>query len=340
MEVKQSIDISWKSILKILIVFFGCYIVYLIKDILVWIVFSSIVSIIFDPAINLVRKKTVTRPIAVLIVYSSLFVLLGLFAYWMMPVFAAEIQQFTRLFPQYFEKLSPPLQGIGIEAFESMEAFTLSVQDWLIKASSNIFSAIVSIFGGILSTITIFTLAIFFSIEKDEVREAIKLIIPKGKEKYFFDLWKRCQSKTIAWFSSRVLSGLFIALTSYIAFSIFKMEYSLALALFAGITDFIPIIGPIFAGIIIAFFAFLDSWTKGLFIVAVFTLIQQIESNIIGPISSKRLTGLPATLTLIALLVGGRLWGVLGAILAVPLTGVVYEFLKDLLKKKKISRHV
>jgi len=335
MEAKQSIDISWKAILKILIVFFGCYIIYLIKDILVWIVFSSIVSIVFEPVINILIKKKITRPIATLIVYATSFLLLGLFVYWMVPIFATEIQQFTRLFPQYFEKMSPPLQGIGIEAFESMETFTLSLQDWLVKASSNIFSAMVSIFGGILSTITIFTLAIFFSIEKAEVREMVKLVIPKNKEKEFFDLWKRGQSKTIAWFSSRVLSSLFIASASYVVFFLFKMKYSLVLALFAGITDFIPIVGPIFAGTIIALFALLDSWTKAFFIVIVFTLIQQIESNIIGPLSSKKLTGLPAILTLIALLVGGRLWGVSGAILAVPLTSVVYEFLKDVLKKKK-----
>jgi len=334
MESKQSIDISWKSILKILLVFFGCYIIYLIKDILIWIVFSFIISIVFEPVIGLLIKKKITRPIAALIVYTSFFILFGFFAYWMMPIFVTEIQQFTRLFPQYFEKLSPPLQGIGIEAFESMETFTLSVQDWLIDASSNIFSAIVSVFGGILSTITIFVLATFFSIEKDEVKEMVKLTIPKKREKYFFNLWERCRSKTIAWFGSRVLSGLFIALSSYIAFSIFKVKYSLALALFAGVTDFVPIIGPIFAGIIIAFFVLLDSWSKALFVIIVFILIQQIEGNIIGPISNKKLTGLPAILTLIALLIGGRLWGILGAILAVPLTGVVYEFSKDLLKRK------
>ena len=334
MEPKQSIDISWRSILKILLVFFGCYIVYLVKDIIIWVIFSFIISIVFEPIIDFLKKRKIARPIATLTVYTLFFVLLGLFAFWMMPIFVTEVQQFTRLFPQYFEKLSPPLQGIGIEAFESMETFTLSVQDWLVDASSNIFSAIVSIFGGILSTITIFVLATFFSIEKEEVKEMVKLAIPKKKEKYFLDLWERCRSKTIAWFGSRVLSGLFIALSSYITFSIFKMKYSLALALFAGITDFVPIVGPIFAGIVIALFTLLDSWTKALFVTVVFILIQQIEGNIIGPISNKKLTGLPAILTLIALLVGGRLWGVLGAILAVPLTGVIYEFSKDLLKEK------
>ena len=337
MEVKQTLDISFKSILKILMVFFGCYLVYLIKEILVWIVFSSIISIVFEPVISLLEKKKIIRPMAALIVYSLFYLFIGLFIYWMMPIFVSEIQQFTRLFPQYFERLSPPLQSIGIEAFESMETFTLSIQEWMVKASSSIFSAMASIFGGILSTITIFTLAIFLSIEKGEVKEIIRLIIPKEKEKYFFDLWKRCQSRTVAWFGSRVLSSLFISLASYVAFSIFKMKYAFALSSFAGLTDFIPIIGPIFSGIIIALFALMDSWTKAFFVVIVFTLIQQIEANIVSPISSKKLIGLPAILTLIALLVGGRLWGVLGAILAVPLTGVVYEFLKDLLKKKNNS---
>ncbi len=103
----------------------------------------------------------------------------------------------------------------------------------------------------------------------------------------------------------------------------------------AGILDIIPIIGPIIAGAIIMIFCALESWVKALFILVIFILIQQIEGNILTPILTKKFIGLPAVLVLVALMVGGRLWGVLGAILAIPLFGLVYEFLKDFLKKKR-----
>jgi predicted PurR-regulated permease PerM len=64
-------------------------------------------------------------------------------------------------------------------------------------------------------------------------------------------------------------------------------------------------------------------------------LIQQIDANILTPILTKRFVGLPPALVLVSVLVGAQLWGVMGAILAIPMTGIVFEFLKDFLSKKK-----
>ena len=82
-------------------------------------------------------------------------------------------------------------------------------------------------------------------------------------------------------------------------------------------------------------FTGLDSWTKAVFILIAFTLLQQIEGNIISPILTKKFVGIPAVLVLVALLIGSQLWGILGAILAIPLAGVIFEFLRDFLRKRK-----
>jgi len=273
-EIKQKIDISWESIIRVLVVFLGSYVVYLIKDILVWVVFAFIISILFEPTISLLIKKKTSRFIATIIIYTVFIVLIGLFVYWIVPIFALELQRFSRLFPGYFKELSPSLQSAGIEAFKSMEALTSSLKNWLTGASSNILNTVISIFGGILSTVTILTLSIFFSIEKDEIEEIIKLIIPKKQERYFLELGKKLQRTIISWFSLRVLSGFFIAISSILTFYLIDMKHALALGLFAGVADFIPIIGPIFTSVIIVIFAFLDSWAKALLAVFIFTLIQ------------------------------------------------------------------
>ena len=79
----------------------------------------------------------------------------------------------------------------------------------------------------------------------------------------------------------------------------------------------------------------LDSWLKAALILAVFIIIQQIEGNILTPILTKKFIGLPPVLVLISLMIGGKLWGILGAILAIPLAGIVFEFTRDFLKKRK-----
>ena len=79
-------------------------------------------------------------------------------------------------------------------------------------------------------------------------------------------------------------------------------------------------------GAIIVMFCALESWVKALIMLVIFLLIQQIEGTILTPILTKRLVGLPPVLVIIALMIGGKLWGVLGAVLAIPLFGLLYEF--------------
>lgn len=335
MDEERVLDISWGTILKISIAILVFYTLYSIRDILVSVIFALVISVLFNPVINFLERRRIPRVIATLFVYVSVFALLSFILYWTVPVFVFEIQQFAQLFPQYFGKLSPPLRGLGLEAFENFETFTLALQTWLIQASSSIFGVLVSIFGGIFSTVTIFAIAIFFSMEEKEVKKAIEALAPKKSEGYFQDLWQRCQNKTAAWFGTRILSSLFVGLVSYITLNVLNVNYASMLSLFAGVMDIIPVLGPIFAGTIITILAALDSWFKALFVLLAFILIQQIEGNIITPILTRRLVGLPAILVLIAVLVGGRLAGFLGAILAIPLTSIIYEFLRDFLQERK-----
>jgi len=69
--------------------------------------------------------------------------------------------------------------------------------------------------------------------------------------------------------------------------------------------------------------------------VVVFILIQQIENNVLSPILMKKFVGLPPVLVLLSLVVGAKLWGALGAVLAVPLFGIIFEFLKEFLEKRR-----
>jgi len=132
------------------------------------------------------------------------------------------------------------------------------------------------------------------------------------------------------------LGGLFVGIATYFVLVFLNIKHDFAIAVLAGITNFVPFLGGIVTGIVLALVSLLDSWTKALVAVLIFTLIQQIEANVIMPISSKKFMGLPATLTLITLLIGGQLFGVLGAVLAVPFVGILYEFLKDLKNKKYV----
>lgn len=329
------LDISWGTILKISLAFLIFYLIFLVRDILVWFIFALIISVLLNPAINLLRKLKIPRVLSVIFIYVAIFGILGLVIYWTAPMFVFEIQQFSQIFPQYFEKFAPSLRGLGIEAFESMESFTQAMGVMLQKASSDILSALALFFGGIGSTIFILAIALFLSLEEKGVERVIGLFSPKKYESYVLSIWEKSQTKVSGWFGSRILISLFVGIAVFITLQLFNVNYALSLALLAGFLDFIPILGPIIAGVIIFAFVVLDSWLKAIFVLIAFVLIQQIEGNIFSPILTKKFVGLPPVLVLLSLAIGAKLFGILGAVLAIPLAGIIFEFLRDFLKKKK-----
>jgi predicted PurR-regulated permease PerM len=335
MNDNKVLDISWGTILKVSLTFLIFYIIYLVREILVWFIFALIISVLFNPAIGFLRKLKIPRVLSVIFVYVAIFGILGLVIYWTAPMFVSEIQQFSQLFPQYFEKIAPPLRSLGIEAFESMESFTQALGVMLQKASSDILSALALFFGGIGSTIFILAIALFLSLEERGVERVIGLLSPKKYESYVLALWERSQTKVSGWFGARILTCLFVGIAVFITLYLFNVKYALSLALLAGVLDFIPIIGPIFAGAVAFVFVALDSWLKAVFVLIAFILIQQIEGNILSPVLTKKFVGLPPVLVLISLSIGAKLLGILGAVLAIPLAGILFEFLRDFLKKKK-----
>lgn len=335
MNSEKILDISWSTIFKIGLGILIFYIIYLIKEILIWFVLALIIAILFEPAIDFLEKKKVPRILAIFFVYLLFLGILGLSIYLVVPVFVSEIQQFSQLFSQYFEKLTPPLKQLGFTTFKNLEDFNKTLQEWLIKISTNIFSAISAVFGGILATFTIFTISVFISLEEKGIEKTLLFFTPKKYEDQVLVLLEKTQKKVAGWFGTRILSCFFIGLATFITLKLFKINYPISFSLFAGVLDIIPIFGPIFAGVVITTITFLDSWFKALFFLVAFILIQQIEGNILIPLLTKKFVGLPPVLVLMAVLIGGKLLGILGAILAIPFFGILFEFGRDFLKKKK-----
>jgi predicted PurR-regulated permease PerM len=336
MNEEKVLDISWGTIFKIGTAALGFYLFYMIRDILIWFIFAIIISILFNPAIVFLVKKKIPRVLATIFVYLVFFGMIGGLIYLVAAPLSSEVGKFTQLFPQYFDRIAPPLSGLGIEAFKNIDSFTATVESWLTNASGSIFSGIFSFFGGVLSTITIFTIAIFLSVEEMGIEKMLILISPKKYESAIMGLWEKSQMKISRWFSSRMISSAFVGFLTFFAAYVLDVEYSVSFGLLSGVTNIIPIIGPVVAGAIIVGFLMIQGlWVKALLMLIIFVLIQQIEGNILTPVLTKRFIGLPAAIVLVSMMIGGKLWGILGAILAIPLIGIFYEFLGDFLKRKK-----
>jgi len=335
MESEKILDISWKTILKISIAIVCFYILFLVRDILIWFIFALTISVLTNPAVEFLQKRKVPRILGVVLIYVAVFGLLGFLIFLMIPLFVSELKSFIGFLPQYFENVSPLFQGLGFKAFENIESFVNGASQYLEGMADNIFNVIFTIFGGFFTFLFIILTAVFISIEEKAVEKPMVLFFPKKYENFILGIWARCEKKVSGWFGARLLACLFVGVACWIAFLALNVKYSFTLALFAGVFNFVPYVGPIVTAILLFLIVFPAEPFKGIFILGVFWLIQLIENNVLSPILMKKFVGLPPALVLISLVVGGKLWGALGAVLAIPLFGILFEFLKEFLQKRK-----
>ncbi len=326
---QKVLDVSWETIFKFFIVIVCAYLIFVLRDILIWILFALIISTLFIPIVDFWQKKKIPRLISVLFIYIGIFGLLSILIYPIVPPLINEIQDFVRAIPQYLEKISPFLKEIGV--FADIERLMVFLGERL----EHILVIPVRTLEIILATIFVVAVSFFLSLEEKPIQKIIKTIFPKKYEEYVLSLWTKCQKNIVYWFWARILSCLFIGIATLLILLLFNVRYSFALALMAGISNFIIFLGPIVAGIIMFLFIALESWLKAIFVLIAFTIIQQIEANLITPLLMKKTIGISPAMVLIALVIGGTLWGIPGAILAIPLFGLLSSFLKGFLEIKK-----
>lgn len=337
MEKEQVLDISWGTMAKIFIAIFVFYFIYLTKEIALWFFFALAISVLLDPAINFLKKFWVPKFIAVLLVYFSIFGILGILIYLTAPIFISELKQLSQHLPDYFVQINPVLQQMGIDTAQTFDSFTQLLMGGLSQSSKGIISAVTTFFGGLYSTAFILTTAFFLSLEEDAFKKFLTLVMPKRYEGNIITLFQRAQNKISGWFGARILACAFVGVASFIIFYIFGVKYAFILALISGVLNFVPYIGPWITTILLIVFIAVSSgsWLTVLYIMVAVFIIQEIENKLLTPLLMKKMVDVPPVLVLISLLVGAKLFGFLGTIFAVPVFGIIYEFIKEFLEKRK-----
>jgi len=330
------IDVTWRSLFKVVAVVILFYLLYLIRNVIVWLFLGWIIATLLNPLIDIIEKKGTPRTVSAAIVYTAILLFMGLIIYIVVPPLVSEVTILSSSFVDYFAQIPSFLSKIGIDSFSSLSSLSSEIQDSLLKVSTNILNVFASLFGSVFAGITIFVLALFISIEDRDIIKGIRLISPKKFEEEVLKKWDRARSHVASWFGSRVLCSFCVALMTFIVCVLLKIKFALSLAILSGLLNMVPFIGPLLSGIILVLFA-LTSWSKAIAVIVLSVIIQQIESNILMPIFTKKMTGLSTVLVLVSILIGGILGGIVGAILAIPLAGIIFELGKEYFNKRKIE---
>ena len=129
---------------------------------------------------------------------------------------------------------------------------------------------------------------------------------------------------------------LVVGVFTYFVLLLLGIKYALLLAVIAGFLEIIPFLGPIIAAVPALFIAMTDSWLKVLLVGIAYFLIQQAENNILVPKIMQKATGLNPIVTIVVILIGGKLGGLVGVLIAVPVAVMVMAVIDnfEILKKE------
>ena len=343
----MSINISTFTIFKIIIVFFILYLLFLIKDILAVLFISLIIASAVDPIIDFFQKKRISRGITIIFIYFvSLFVIFLVITL-IVPPIISETNSLLVNSPQYFEKI---FSGISVlKEYSAEHGFLDNVKENINRISAglqtavgSIFSTIFSFFGGIFSFFLILVITFYMVVEENAVKKLVWSIAPRRYQDYIMGLIGRMQRKIGLWLRGQMVLSLSIFVLIYVSLFLVgfipglpKMEYILVLALIAGLTEFVPYLGPILGAIPAVFLAFTQSPILAVAVAVLYYCIQIVENNVLVPKIMQKAVGLNPIVSISVLMIGFQLAGVIGAILSIPVATAIQEIILDIFEYKE-----
>ncbi len=323
---EQKIEIPFSTIARVFSAVLVLWLLYFLRDLLVLIFLAVAVAVLFSPLIDFLERKRVPRFFATLFVYAAFFAILSLIFYFLLPPLIEDLELFFKKFlPQFFEKAALYLEQLKVEEIQDVQQIVASLSHF----SKNLFSFLLSIFGGFFDTLFVFSLAFFLSLETKGVQNLFLFFFKEAEKEKVRALLESAESKIFEWFKVRIVGCAFVFLLSLVCFLFLKGNYPFLLALICGIFNFIPFLGPLFSGVLIFLLNLSQGMLAVLFLLAAFLVVQLLENNFLTPYLSKKVFEFSPALTLIFLAVGGKIGGLFGAIFAIPLFAILFEFLKE-----------
>lgn len=318
------ISISTATILKIFSIILGLWFLYLVRDVLALLFLSVILTATFDSPVDFLARRKIPRPLGVLIIYAIMLLIVGLLFSFLIPPLISQFQEFAKELPGYASSFESFLNSISRYAqsynikFNTSD-FLLQNTGGFFQSSNQIFSTTVGVFSFFISVVVVLALTFYMLVKEDGMNKFLLFITPQAQQGRIIAIADSIKKKVGNWLAGQLLLMAIIFFLDFIALSIFKVKYALALAILAGLLEIVPYLGPIISIGLASVVGFLISPVTGLMVLGILTIIQQIESNIIVPQLMKKVVGLNPILVILALMIGIKLGGVLGAVLAVPI---------------------
>jgi len=345
--------LSSSSYFKLVVILIALLIICTLRDFLLLIICSLVISNIVCNLCNQLQKGLkIPRSLSLFLVLTVISVIVFTIIILVLPPFIKEFNEILVDIPNGLSKINILINTnlnklnnlfYGEKSENVIDIFkiinnvvTIPDVSTIAKAIQESFKNLINIAGnlgsGLLRLIFVLAVSLMISIEPNQYKENILLLIPKNYRNKFRNILEKCNIALANWTFSMVISSLSVGLLSLIVLSILDVKYVVSNALIAMVLNVIPNIGPVISGIFPISIALLDNFWKPLAVLGAYVIIQNIESYIIMPSIMKKKVNLLPGLTLISQFGFTFIFGPLGLILSLPLAVVIQVLIKESFK--------
>ncbi|MEA2006911.1 MAG: AI-2E family transporter [Patescibacteria group bacterium] len=332
---RKTLDISAGTIWRVVLVVLFVWFLFLIRETLFLLFFAIVVVSAAQPIVDKLEKKKIPRTISAVTIYLFILFVIGLVLYFLIPILLVDLKKLGENLPIYLQGLDQFIRNITeIASTYKLEENLNSIID---NSTSKIADTITSAFsntlgflGGFFKVIVVISLSFYMLVKKDGIKGFLQTIVPTKHQVYAINLVTRIQAKIGRWLIGQFTLIILIACLDYLALHLLDVPFALMLAVIGGIFEIVPYIGPTIAIVPAVLVGLTVSPLTGILVVVVYILIQQLENHVFTPLIMRKAVGLNPVVVILALLVGSKLAGVIGIIIAVPLATAIGIFMKDL----------
>lgn len=253
------------------------------------------------------------------------------------------IENFKNLTNDIFENLNATLPS-NIDLIEKLSTYIEEIPSIAGKIFIGAFGFTTSFIGTIVDIFLGLIISIYFLIGKNKLLLQSKKIIfaffKEEKSKKLMALYSEISNTFTNFITGQIIEAFILGSLCFIGMSIFRFEYAFLISVLIGITNIIPIVGPFIGTIPSVLILLLVNPIQAFWFIIFIVILQQLESNLIYPRVVGTKVGLPALWVLVAIIIGGGLFGILGMLLAVPTMSIIYDLTRKNVQEKLKSNNL
>jgi predicted PurR-regulated permease PerM len=326
--------VVWAT-LVLVFVFFCFWALYRFYQVVFIAFIAIVIGTVIRPLVNWLYQRGVPRIAGVILVYLLVLMLLAGFLWLLLPLIFEQSSTLAKEVPGYYQNLRAGMMnnsnqlivGLGNllpAALPGLNArVTPQTGEEVVASAEQVLGYIILTAQVIFTAIIILVLTLYWSLDGPRIIKSLLLLIPQTQRESIGELVAAMESKLGFYIAGQAILCLVIGIMALIAFLLIGLPNALVLALVAGVFEAVPIVGPLLGAVPAALVALSIGSDKLIWVIVATAVIQQLENSLLVPRIMKKAVGVNPFVTLLALFAFGSIFGLAGALMAIPIAAMI-----------------